>query len=685
MKTRRSLLSVVGLVALVLAWQQASPSPAQGDLAEPSVVPPKPVSETRAQPAVLRSDRVMVRSWGPLEDIAEALGTSVVRARGPSGYGAVAVPEGEDPRRFAGRVARLEGVDAASVEHRIVGAARGAGGQPGQDGAWHLDVIAAPTDSADLAGWVVAVIDSGVAYDLEGVHAEGLEGLEIVSPWDFVDADQDAFDENQHGTHVASLIAAEGDYPGVAPGVSLMPLRVLDEDSCGTELDLIDAIVYATDEGADVLNLSLSFDLDYVPSLALLEAIEGAYDADVVMVGASGNGSSERITWPAASPRVIAVAALTEEGGEWAGSTYSNVGAWVLVGAPGDALVAETIGAKDPSETALWSYTGTSQAAALVSGAAVWLLEAGVPPGDVGAALQVNGSAWTWKEGLGAGLLDVDGARSSSAEASELFGSVLAYIAGSEVRAHVALVDESGGPVAGAYVYGSLWGDAEASESCRTAKDGTCTLSSGALEIGDDDVYVWSLGQARVDGLGHPLTPMLYATDGLEAISSAVAYEGDVQDALLGVYWDGSEVDGLGVVEEGYTVLHTGSGIATSPLSVVFRPQAISGPDLQADTLDLDASGIATSPLSLIDVRWVWLDGQQILALDGSGIATSPLSLSPLDLVRYSSGTGIADSPLSFDSDVVFLTSLSSPTHDLGGSALGDALQLGGFGSEVER
>lgn len=105
---------------------------------------------------------------------------------------------------------------------------------------WHLDGIGLPANQPNLSGITVAVLDTGVAYADDGVDQRGsvaspsLAGVAIVSPRDFVDDDDLPYDEHQHGTHIASLIAAAGDVMGVAPGVALMPVRVLDKHNRGT-------------------------------------------------------------------------------------------------------------------------------------------------------------------------------------------------------------------------------------------------------------------------------------------------------------------------------------------------------------------------------------------------------------------------------------------------------------------
>ena len=84
---------------------------------------------------------------------------------------------------------------------------------------------------------------------------------------------------------------------------------MLVEQNVGSELALVEGLYWAADHGADVISMSLSFGLDYVPSPALLAALQYAHDGGVVMLAAAGNDGAKAISWPAASPLVIAVAA----------------------------------------------------------------------------------------------------------------------------------------------------------------------------------------------------------------------------------------------------------------------------------------------------------------------------------------------------------------------------------------
>ena len=245
--------------------------------------------------------------------------TTLRRRVGPSGVAPVVVPSGVDPEALRAQLAADPRVRSVSRS----GLMRGAGGGGSSHAAassssavayqWHLDATERPSSSGALSGAVVAVIDSGVAYedysDASGTYtqATSLASTTIVSPYDFVDDDDHANDAHQHGTHIATTIAGDGVIEGVAPGVSLMPIRVLNAENAGEEADLVDAIYWAVDFGADVINMSLVFSEGYSPGLAMREALEYAADAGVVMVGAAGNDAGQVGLYPAASPLVIGV------------------------------------------------------------------------------------------------------------------------------------------------------------------------------------------------------------------------------------------------------------------------------------------------------------------------------------------------------------------------------------------
>ncbi|MGH9896704.1 MAG: S8 family serine peptidase, partial [bacterium] len=169
-----------------------------------------------------------------------------------------------------------------------------------------------------------------------------------------------------HGTHIAGIIGASTDnargVAAVAPGVSLMPLKVAASDGRGKYSDVIEGILHAADAGARVINLSIG---GYSFSQVLSDAVAYAHSKGAVLVAAAGNDDSDEPLYPAAYPNVLAVAATDDSDGIW---VPSNQGAYVDLAAPGVGLLSAFPGDR------YGSGTGTSGSAAFVSGTAALVL-----------------------------------------------------------------------------------------------------------------------------------------------------------------------------------------------------------------------------------------------------------------------------------------------------------------------
>ncbi|MBD2105143.1 DUF5942 domain-containing protein [Leptolyngbya sp. FACHB-261] len=227
--------------------------------------------------------------------------------------------------------------------------------------------------SSSGEGVTVAVIDTGIAL------VPDLNKDQFAEGYDFVSDDSDATDDNGHGTHVAGTIAQSTNnaygVAGIAYDAKLMPLKVLDESGAGTTTDIAEAIEFAADNGADIINLSLGGMGD---SQVLREAIEYAYNKGVLIVAAAGNSNSSSVSYPARYEHVVGVAALGPEGGR---APYSNFGAGVDISAPGGSLPAggvlqNTIDGE--GGTVFAAYQGTSMASPHVAGVAALVKASGV-------------------------------------------------------------------------------------------------------------------------------------------------------------------------------------------------------------------------------------------------------------------------------------------------------------------
>lgn len=291
-------------------------------------------------------------------------------------------------------------------------------------GAWsHLFADAAPGGR----GVTVAVLDTGVAYTnwtspsgQAFTESPDFLGTPFVAPCDVYQEMQSnaaktsprtctnphALDRQGHGTFVAGVIG-EGTnnhlgVTGLAWGATLMPVRVLDPSGNGDSATIAEGIRYAVLHGAQVINLSLEFDVSVgaadIPDV--IGAIAFAHSHGVIVVAAAGNdsipGVPATVTYPARDPQVISVGSTTSDRCR---AAYSNVGPGLDLVAPGggdDAAIAGdpncnpsrnlpdifqmTFG--DPSNPNAFSlpggWYGTSMSAPHVAAAAALVIASGI-------------------------------------------------------------------------------------------------------------------------------------------------------------------------------------------------------------------------------------------------------------------------------------------------------------------
>jgi len=240
---------------------------------------------------------------------------------------------------------------------------------------------------------VIAILDTGVDLnhpDLmanlwvnpgevpgDGIDNDGNGYVDDHQGWDFFYDDNVPDDQDSHGTHVAGLAAAIGNngvgVVGSGYNLTIMPVKVLGDSGFGTLNALLLGIVYAADNGADVINMSLGFPV-FVPEID--PAIQYAVEKDVVVVAAAGNDDSNLDRFPQ-SPVcndgndnwVLGVAAVDSSDRK---ASFSNYGQqYVDVAAPGVNVLATV-------PTFMGSYgrmSGTSMASPVAAGV-VGLLKA---------------------------------------------------------------------------------------------------------------------------------------------------------------------------------------------------------------------------------------------------------------------------------------------------------------------
>ena len=258
----------------------------------------------------------------------------------------------------------------------------------------------------------VAVIDGGIDVEhpdlvnniwsnqkeipKNGIDDDKNGFIDDINGWNFVENIPSVI-PSEHGTHVAGIIGAEGNndigVSGLTWDVNMMSLDIFGYNTKYVSEDLFEAIHYAVDNGADVINMSIGYTVPFAtlerfkelsPDLyrGYIDALNYAVDRGVTLITSAGNDNSDdfnSLSLPAAFaaevPGFISVAAITDEGSI---ADYSNFGSQVSVAAPGGSSISNktTIISTLPRDKGLYGgMPGTSMAAPIVSGAVALMLE----------------------------------------------------------------------------------------------------------------------------------------------------------------------------------------------------------------------------------------------------------------------------------------------------------------------
>jgi thermitase len=218
--------------------------------------------------------------------------------------------------------------------------------------------IASPSTGTLSSEILIAVLDTGIDTnhgDLAGKIAESINFSSSTTEKDI----------NGHGTHVAGIIIANANngvgIAGALPGAKLLNVKIAEDSGMVWPSNVAKGIIWATDRGARVINMSLTVPSRYQP---LEEAIQYAWNHGVVLIAAAGNYVKTSM-YPAACREVIAVAATTADGNIW---SDSNDGDFVDAYAPG-VSIRSTL----PNNT-YGTMSGSSMASAYVTCVAAWTL-----------------------------------------------------------------------------------------------------------------------------------------------------------------------------------------------------------------------------------------------------------------------------------------------------------------------
>jgi len=215
---------------------------------------------------------------------------------------------------------------------------------------------------------IIGIIDTGVDWG----HPDLADKM-VSTGYDFVNNDNDAMDDNGHGSHVAGIAAATTNnttgIAGVAWKCKILPVKVMQSDGTGSYSDIAAGVIYAANNGAKIINLSLG---GYAESYTLRIALENAYTSAVIVASAGNDGTSAP-HYPAAWSFVIGVGAsgvfYDQQTQTWyeGVAKFSNRGLNADLYAPG-VNIYSTIPLFHPHSYSYTSWNGTSMAAPFVSG-----------------------------------------------------------------------------------------------------------------------------------------------------------------------------------------------------------------------------------------------------------------------------------------------------------------------------
>jgi len=250
------------------------------------------------------------------------------------------------------------------------------------------ELIQSDIEGLDGSGVRVCIVDSGI----DTSHKD-LSGINLVAWRDFVNNQEQPYDDQGHGTSMAGILVADGWMKGIAPEVELVVAKALSGNGTGDDGIVADAIDWCVDQGSHIISLSLGGAPGLLPFNPFggrdsSDAADDAIDQGIVVIAAAGNDGGPDddgdVAHPSSERLVISVGGHTEDGSHWSGSsTGDNNGNLLPLILPRQdphkkpELVAPAEGVPVVNNDGTWSIVdGTSAATVFVTGAIALLLEA---------------------------------------------------------------------------------------------------------------------------------------------------------------------------------------------------------------------------------------------------------------------------------------------------------------------
>ncbi len=397
-------------------------------------------------------------------------------------------------------------------------------------------------------GVVVAIVDSGIDLDHPDLERN------IIGSHNSVNSKKSADDDNGHGSHVAGTVAARNNTIGVV-GISseafLLAVKVLNAQGSGWNSDIAEGIVWATDNGAEVINMSLGGSSS---SIVIEAAVQEAAAAGVVIVCAAGNAGnaapgSSTVGYPAAYPECIAVSAWTDLDGtptatgqispygdpDESLASFSSTGPEVEIAAPGVEI--ESCWENGGYNT----ISGTSMACPHVTGVVALRIADGStdPRSDLQASTEtISGTP----DEVGGGLLSAGEPNDNPIVTITSPSDLDTFASGATISFAGSALDTEDGPLTGSLVWSS-----DTDGQIGTGGSFTAVLSDGSHDItaavtdsggrtGSATIHI-TVGTPPPPPPGVTVTSVNYATQGGPGdkdLLITVALEDDNQSPVAG-------------------------------------------------------------------------------------------------------------------------------------------------------